>query len=188
MKAIRIITFFTLLLTTAFYACRNISDGATDYYEKIYMNINQVFQSEDTLIGSVTALRKLQYEIQFSQPDSTDNIAISKLFINIDSLHKRMMFSIDSTKKILKSAPSFDGSNLLRNAALELMEAYSNTTDKQYNTLLNILKIKPEDYSPENDTEFIELSDSINMILEIEIEKFNKVAIAFTEYYNVDIE
>lgn len=188
---IKTIFIFLLFITTFILieSCSNTSTKASEYYKKVYNCTEGIFKSEDTLIGAITNIRNLQSQQYISgkyMPDT--NINISLHINNLDVVYKSFIFSIDSSSKALQGISEFDGGKLLKNGAIELNSAYKKVAVNYYKQIIDILNILPDNYTVEDDTRFQEISDSINIYLENEIEKFNKISEAFISYYGVDLE
>ena len=188
---IKSILIFLLFITTFILieSCSNTTKKATEYYKKIYNCTEGIFKSEDTLIGTITNIRNLQSQQYIADkyiPDT--NINISLHINNLDTIYKSFLFSIDSSNKALQGVSEFDGGKLLKNGAIELNSVYKKVAVNYYKQIIDIIKILPDNYTVEDDTRFQEISDTINIFLENEIEKFNKISEAFISYYGVELE
>ena len=191
MKFLKLHIFIVALFCYAFCvsSCSNKSSKADNYYKKIYNCTSEIFKYEDTLIGTITAIRELQSKQYFAQkyiPDSNVTINIDRYINNMDKIYNAFLKSIDSAQIALKKLPDFDNDKQLKNKAFELTQTYKNTALNDYQKIIDIIKISPEIYTIEDDTRFQELSDSINVKLEREIDSFNKILEDFFGYYKVN--
>ena len=179
-------TFLAFALIIA--SCKPSPQKAEIYYDDIISPLEDIFEKEDVLIVLVNSeMDKLANDSSTYLSD-TNKAFTDTVFKEIDMAYSNLQIQIAISKNKLELLKGFDKSDVLKVAALDLIDAYSEVCKNEYPELLQIVKIPAEKYSIENDDKFLELSEIIDNKLQEKINVLTREIKLFAEKYNFKIQ
>ncbi|MEI6123291.1 MAG: hypothetical protein WCQ95_06645 [Bacteroidota bacterium] len=180
--------FNLLLLTTCLLmvACKPSPQKAEAYYDRATEPVRNVLLKEDLLIQIITSdTNKSQKASILNKLDTAKNIGNFK---ELDLAFNNFNYQIATSLNATKDLPEFDGSNTVKNAALDLLNAYQSVSKNEYAQLIAVIKIAPADYTNEDDKRLLDLTEKIDTKLQDKISAFTKQIKVFATNYKFELQ
>jgi hypothetical protein len=184
-------TTVKLLLTIILFtiaSCKPSPQKAQDYYNEIVKPIESVLTKEDALIQVInTDMNKdsAQSKSVIKKHENNEKAIIHKA---LDMAFANFQLQIATSLNQMEIIGKFDNKNDLKDAAQELLTEYKAVSEKEYPALIAIVKIPDIEYSNDDDTKFLDLSDSIDNKLQRKISAYIQQVKLFSQEYNFKLE
>lgn len=175
--------FSIILLSFSVSSCMNTPEDAIKYFENIFKYQETVIEKEGELQNVI--LKFVSEPAEDSIADKTDTI-IS--FDELDSAYNSFLNQINISLKEVKKIEAFADKTILRDAAINLLNAYKSVAENEYAEILKILEIPDEEITEDDNARFNELfSKQINLKLDKELDEFFEVQQAFADEYDFEL-
>jgi hypothetical protein len=186
MKLLTKLLLPAILLTIA--ACKPSPQKAQDYYEEVSKPIESILKREDNLVQAVNNLMKKDSTGSPSILKKMDKTVDQNKINEVDMAFSNFQMQISTSTNQLKAIGEFDNSNVLKDAAIDLLGEYKSVSEKEYPDLISIAKIPDADYTEANDTRFFVLSDSIDNKLQRKVAQYIRQVKLFSQNYKFQLE
>lgn len=151
-----------LLLGVTLVSCGPSSFDAAEYNDKI---INKQIE----IITSVTDLSN-----EFGSYDND----------GIDAQYKKTVKLVEDTKKFTNELEGFDGKTDFKDAFMDLLNVIDGQLKKEYLVLMEILKIPTEEYTEEDEAQYMEVATKADEEFEKAQDDFIQAQKDFAAKYN----
>jgi len=177
--------FSIILVTFSVSSCMNTPEDAVKYFENIFKYQEYVIEKEGELQNVILKFVSEPAEDSITEKtDTTSNISFDEL----DTAYNSFLNQINLSLKEVKKIQAFSEKTILRDAAINLLNAYKSVAENEYAEILSILKTPDEEIIEDDNARFNELfSTQINLKLDKELDEFFEVQQAFAEEYDFEL-
>lgn len=150
-----------LVLIFAFFGCKNNQKKILDFNDEIIVEQEAVINSERTLVNSLN----------------------DRLIPQIDSSYQQLLSQIVNSEIKVTQMVDPDPEIGFKQATLKLFSAYKIQTQHGYKTLVELSKVPDSLFTPRQAKQFEEISSSIFVNLNAEVNTFMEVQNKLAEKY-----
>lgn len=170
-------------------ACKPSPQKAEGYYLDISKPIESILIKEEDLINNINLLMnkdssQASNSIMKKQTKNEDIESYKAL----DMAFSNFQLQIASSLNQMESIGAFDNKTTLKDAATDLLTEYKNVSEKEYPLIMTKIKIPDTEYTIEDDSVFMSLTDSIDNKLHRKISDYIRTVKLFAHEYNFKLE
>jgi len=183
-----LIKLFLAAILFSLVSCKPSPQKAREYYFDISKPIESVLTKEDELIKVINSNMKKDSARSVLDKKEIDKTEVSVSNKALDMAFNNFQLQIATSLNQMRAIGMFDDKSSLHDAASEMLNEYKAVSEKEYPALINILKIPNINYSNEDDTRLLDLTDSIDSKLQRKISNYIQQVKLFSQEYNFKME
>jgi hypothetical protein len=183
-----IVKISLVIILFAIVSCKPSPQKAQEYYKDISKPIASVLTREDELIKVINANMKKDSAKSITDKKTPDETELSVSIKALDMAFSNFQLQIATSLNQMKAIGMFDDKSTLHDAAMEMLNEYKAVSEKEYPALVDVVKIPDFKYSNNDDTRFLDLSDSIDNKLQRKISVYIQQVKLFSQEYNFQLE
>jgi hypothetical protein len=165
MKKIFTTIIGSLFVSAILVSCGPTTDNAIAYNDALVNQQKKVLQKESVLIEIISK----------NKPDK------------LDSSYNDLLTQIKESIDVVKKMEAFDGKTDMKDAVLNVLEAYKDAAENDYSEMINLAKTPDTLYTQETDNKVIDLSKKIDDKLNTAVDTFIAKQKEFAEKYKFEL-
>lgn len=182
----KILLLCLVLSGVVLISCKPSPQKAQQYFERV-MDYEQAVLEKEAILNqliNVEMQKTIKDSVNTASPEEMDTASYDK---EINVAYSDFCLQIKESQRKMKELGPFDNKTDLLDAATALLETYRSLSEKEYQEVVDIVKIPAGRFTTDNDNRFLDLTEHIDTTLQVRIDDFTRASKTFARQYKFEI-